>query len=103
MALVGVELGQEPGPPLTSPLGPSTSIAPGHDHEPGALVHLVLGELLAGRKLDHDRAALGLGVEHLRLARLTSSVEIFQVRIAPLRGCLVLAAATGPTLSSAAW
>ena len=58
-----------PAPPLAART-PSTSIAPGDHHQPGALVHLVLGEALAGGKLDHDRPPLGLGVEHLRLVRL---------------------------------
>jgi cytidylate kinase len=68
-ALVGVELGQQPGP-AAHVLGPVHLDRPGYHHQPGALVHLVFGEPLAGRELDHDRAPLVLGVEHLGLARL---------------------------------
>jgi CMP/dCMP kinase len=47
-----------------------------HQH-PGPLVHLVLLQLLALRQVDQDRAALGFGVQHLRLMRLDP--ELVQV------------------------
>src|SRR5215216_1827416 len=39
------------------------------DYHPGALVHLVLLKLVAGRKVDGDHARLGVAAEHLRLVR----------------------------------
>src|SRR2546421_1876554 len=39
------------------------------DHQPRALVNLVLAQRLAGRELDDDRSTLALGLEHLGLVR----------------------------------
>ena len=67
----GSNSASRPAPPLTdSPPGSVTSTAPLDDEQPGPLVDLVLVERLAGRQLDHDRAPLLLGVEHLRLVGL---------------------------------
>ena len=53
------------------------STFPSNDQHPGALVDLVLRELLALRQVDHDRPALGLGIEHLGLMR--GDLEFVQV------------------------
>ena len=52
---LGSNSASSPGPPLTVPAAVHLD-RPGHHHQPGALVHLVLVEPLAGWKLDHDRA-----------------------------------------------
>src|SRR5829696_5193972 len=71
VALVGVELREQPRPAAD---GLATRLAQLHgalgDDKPGTLVDLMLVEGLAGRDLDHDRAALLLGDEHLGLVRL---------------------------------
>jgi hypothetical protein len=41
-----------------------------HNHEPGALVYLVLGQALAGREIEHDRARRLARGQDLRQARL---------------------------------
>src|SRR3954447_11989792 len=56
--------------------------APVHHEQPGALVHLVLLELLPLGQVDDDRAALGLGVEHLRRV----GVDLHLVEVPALHG-----------------
>ncbi len=67
----GSKIARSPGPPAAHfPSGVlMLDLTVDHQH-PGPLVHLVLLQLLALGQVDDDRAALGLRVQHLRLARL---------------------------------
>src|SRR3954463_11518507 len=72
MALAGVEHGQQPRAAADAVAVPLRHLdLAGDDDEVGALVHLVVLELLAGREMERDRACLAAPrVEDLRLVRL---------------------------------
>src|SRR5918997_4249420 len=70
MALLGIEVRHEAG--AARDRGATLldlDLARGH-HDPRALVHLVLLELLARRQVDGDHARLRVGPKDLRLVRL---------------------------------
>src|SRR5690242_10666029 len=60
-------------------------LAVGHE-DPGPLVHLVLLELFAGGKVDENRAAFLVRVEHLRVVR----VYLERSRVPCLHCCRLL-------------
>ena len=62
-------------PPTADLSAPSTSIAPDTTTSQARSCTWCSQSCFAGRKLDHDRASLGLRVEHLRLARLDCRVR----------------------------
>src|SRR5947209_4078124 len=70
VALAGVEVGDQPGAALFSAADGGDLGLAGDDDDVGALVYLVLLELLARRQVDHDRARLSVGAQHLRLVGL---------------------------------
>src|SRR5437764_9953808 len=68
--LVRLEVGHEAGAALGRVAAVvDLDLAIGH-HQVGALVRLMLLELLAGRQVDGDHAHLSVGAQHLRVMRL---------------------------------
>src|ERR671936_772568 len=69
VALLGLEVGKEAGPAaLAAAALLDLHLAVDH-HEVGALVHLVVLEQLAARKVDRDHARLVVGAEDPRVMR----------------------------------
>jgi hypothetical protein len=71
VTLTRSELDQQPGTPARALArrNPDLHFA-FHNHEPGALVHLVVGQALADHEVEHDRARGIARGEDLRLPRL---------------------------------
>src|SRR5215210_1404491 len=77
VALVGIEDGQQPGPPgdALTVVALDLDLAVDHD-QVGALVDLMVLQLLAGRQVQGDRARLAArGVQDLRLVRLDAEAR----------------------------
>jgi CMP/dCMP kinase len=75
-ALVRVEAGQEPGAAGDRSAAGVLDLDRPRDHQkPRPLVDLVLLKPFAGGQLDHDRASLRFGVEHLGVVRLDVEVR----------------------------
>src|SRR4051794_20531887 len=66
---VGLEVGDEAGAPGDRGAVLLDLHLAACDHQPGALMDLVLLELLAGGEIDGDHPRLGIAAQHLRLMR----------------------------------
>jgi hypothetical protein len=84
VTLTRSELDQQPGTPARALArrNPDLHFA-FHNHEPGALVHLVVGQALADHEVEHDRARGIARGEDLRLPRL--EIKRHEVPARPLR------------------
>jgi hypothetical protein len=84
VTLTRSELDQQPGTPARALArrNPDLHFA-FHNHEPGALVHLVVGQALADHEVEHDRARGIARGEDLRLPRLEIKRPVVPAR--PLR------------------